>query len=118
MLLPQAGVTLTKNPKTFVTNTSAGNQAPYKDDAFRFTAVQTGTFVYFVTLISAYTGAGVPDTTATVLNSSVNAGDTINVQVTTSGVSQTINFAPPQLERPAANLGNANGSPNDIEYDS
>jgi hypothetical protein len=113
----QSGLTLTKNPKTFVTNTSAGNQAPYKDDAFRFTGVKTGTFVYFVTLISAYTGAGVPDTSATVLNGTVNPGDTINVQVTKDGVSQTINFVPPVLERPTANFGNANGSPNDIEYD-
>ncbi|HEV2295542.1 MAG TPA: alginate lyase family protein [Tepidisphaeraceae bacterium] len=110
--------TVARGGLTFVTNDSTGNQGPYKDDAYRFTVTQTGTFVYFVTLITAYDGLAVPDTTATLLTSSAAPGQPIQVELTQGGIAQTITFAAPQLERPTPNLGRTSGGPNDIEYDS
>src|SRR5207253_1553390 len=46
--LSRPGQTAAKGALTFVTNTSTGD---YKDDAYRFTVSQTGSFVCFVTLI-------------------------------------------------------------------
>jgi hypothetical protein len=116
--LDRAGQTVARGGLTFVTNDSTGNVAPYKDEAYRFTVSQTGTFVYFVTLITAYDGLAVPDTTATLLTTNAGPGDTIQVQLTKGGVPQTINFVAPQVDRPAPNLGQGSGGPNDIAYDS
>lgn len=118
--LPRPDQTVAKGGLTFVTNDSSGNHPtdPYKDDAYRFTVTQTGTFVYFVTLISAYTGQVVPDTTATLLTTNAGPGDTIQVELTKGGMPQTIVFEAPHLERPAPNLGQIAGGPNDTAYDS
>lgn len=112
--------TVARGGLTFVTNDSSGNHAsdPYKDDAYRFTVAQTGTFVYFVTLITAYDGLVAPDTTATLLTTNAGPGDTIQVELTKGGVPQTVVFEAPHVERPAPNLGRTSGGPNDIEYDS
>jgi hypothetical protein len=112
------GQVVARGAKTFVTNTSSGNVAPYKDEAYRFTVVQSGTFVYFVTLITAYDGTTAPNTTATVLTSNIGPGDTIQVELTKNGVPQTIDFDQPHYERPSLNFGDVTGGANDIEYDS
>ncbi|MGB7158747.1 MAG: alginate lyase family protein [Tepidisphaeraceae bacterium] len=111
------GQTVVRGGLTFVTNDSSGGD--YQDDAYRFTVTQSGTFVYFVTLITAYDGLTAPNTTASLLTTNATAGQTIQVQLTKDGEApQTIDFVPPQLERPTANLGDDAGSSNDVAYDS
>lgn len=111
--LTRPGQTATKGGLTFVTNLASGD---YKDDAYRFTVQQTGTFVCFVTLITAYEGTSAPDTTATLLNTP-KAGQPVQVQVNINGSAKTLTFTPPALTR-LNSLATNKGDHNDIVYDS
>lgn len=107
------GQTVARGGLTFVSNLASGD---YKDDAYRFTVTQSGSFVCFVTLITAYDGTTAPNTTATLLNTPV-AGGTVQVQLTKNGVNQTLNFTPPPVEHLDA-LATSTGAWNDIAFDS
>ncbi len=92
--LSRPGQTAAKGPLTFVTNQASGN---FMDPAYRFTVNQSGTFVCFVTLITAYNGTTAPNTTATLMNTPV-AGGMVRVQLTKNGVSQEVDFTPTVLQ--------------------
>src|SRR5205085_4174609 len=88
--LDRPGQSASRGALTFVSNTASGD---YKDDAYRFTVTQSGTFVCFVTLITAYNGTTQPNTTATLLTSNPTPGGTVQVQLVKNGSApQTINF--------------------------
>lgn len=111
-----AGQTATRSLK-FVTNDSSGGD--YMDDAYRYTVSQTGTFVAFVTLVTAYDGLTVPDTTAAVISGTPAAGQAIQVELTENGTPETLTFTPPALTRPVNPNANIDlGGANDMAYDS
>src|SRR6185436_13786293 len=85
------GETAVKGPLTFVTNTASGD---YMDDAYRFTLNQSGKFVVFVTLITAYNGTTPPNTSARLI-SDPSASDTVTVRLTANGKSQKLHFTRP-----------------------
>lgn len=107
------GQTVARGGLTFVTNTASGD---YKDDAYRFTVTQSGKFVCFVTLITAYDGVSAPNVSASLLNNPA-AGQPVQVQVNDNGALKTITFTPPTLEKLDAQA-TSRGTFNDIEYDS
>ncbi len=110
--LSRPGQTAAKGSLTFVTNTASGD---YKDDAYRFTISQSGSFVCFVTLITAYDGTTAPNTTATLLNTPA-AGGVVQVKLTKNGVDQQIDFTPPTLDHLNA-TATSRGTWNDVAYD-
>ena len=112
MPVTRPGQTVARNALTFVTNTASGD---YKDDAYRFTVTQSGKFVCFVTLISAYDGVSAPDISASLLNNPA-AGQSVQVQLNDNGVLQTITFTPPVLEK-LDSQATSRGTFNDIAYD-
>ena len=111
--LARPNQTSTKGGLTFVTNTATGD---YKDDAFRFTVQQTGTFACFVTLVTAYDGTSAPNTTATLLNTPAPGG-AVNVEVNIAGIgTKQLTFQQPALTR-LKSTGTTDGEQNDIAYD-
>src|SRR5262249_31757134 len=94
------------------------NNPPPKEEgsAQRFYIQQAGSFVAFVTLITAYNGTSEPDVTASWITTTPKAGQNIQVQLVKNGTPQTITFAPPNVTRLGAN-GQNNGSYTDIAYD-
>jgi len=111
--LDRPGQNAARGPLTFVSNTASGD---YKDDAYRFTVTQSGTFVCFVTLVLAYNGTTAPTTSATLLTSNPTSGGDVQVQLTKNGTPQTITFTPPPVEH-LDSKGTNRGTYNDIEYD-
>jgi hypothetical protein len=111
--LSRPGQTAAKGPLTFVTNQASGN---FMDPAYRFTVNQSGSFVCFVTLITAYNGTTAPNTTATLMNTPT-AGGMVKVQLTKGGVSQEVDFTPTTLQHLNA-TASSRGTYNDIAYDS
>lgn len=110
--LTRPGQTVARNALTFVTNSASGD---YKDDAYRFTVTQSGKFVCFVTLISAYDGVTAPNVSASLLNNPVEGG-AVQVQLNDNGALSTISFTPPDLEKLDAQA-TSRGTFNDIQYD-
>ena len=110
--LSRPGQTAAKGALTFVSNTSSGD---YKDDAYRFTISQSGTFVCFVTLITAYDGTTPPNTSAALLNTP-SAGGVVQVQLNQNGSLQTIDFSPPDLTH-LDSKATSRGTYNDVAFD-
>jgi hypothetical protein len=100
--------------KTFVTNTASGD---YKDDAYRYTVSQTGSYVCFVTLITAYNGVHAPNITASLLNNPLASGGIAKVQLNNNGVTQEVDFARPVLKHLNSTTAASNGTHNDIAFD-
>jgi hypothetical protein len=112
--LTRPGQTVARGSLTFTTDTATGD---YKEDAYRYTVTQTGTFLVFATLVNAYTGTSPANTTATLLTTSPTPGGTVQIKLTKNGVDQTISFTPPAFDRPDANATDR-GTDNDIAWDS
>lgn len=111
--LTRPGQTVARGGLTFVTNTASGD---YKDDAYRFTVTQSGSFVCFVTLITAYDGLTAPNVSAALLNTP-SAGAPVQVQLNKNGSLSTLTFTPPELEK-LNTTATSSGAFNDIAYDS
>lgn len=107
------GQTVARNALTFVSNLASGD---YKDDAYRFTVTQSGSFVCFITLITAYDGLTPPNYSAALLNTPT-LGDPVQVQLNKNGSLSTITFTPPTLET-LDSQGTSDGTFNDLKYDS
>lgn len=112
--LARPGQTVSRNALTFTTDTPNGD---YKEDAYRYTVTQTGSFLVFATLINAYDGASPPSTSATLLTTSPQPGQTVQIELNKNGVTQTVSFTPPPLER-LDSLATTRGTDNAIAYDS
>ncbi|MBC8107977.1 MAG: alginate lyase family protein, partial [Anaerolineae bacterium] len=110
--LLRSGQTAVRQTK-FVSNNPPPNEI---DTAQRFLITQTGTFVVFATLITAYTGTTEPNTTASFITANPTAGTAIQIQLTKNGTPQTITFQPPAVTRLPADGRNV-GSYTDIAYD-
>ncbi len=107
------GETAVKGPLTFVTNTASGD---YKDPDYRVTFDQSGKFVVFVTLITAYDGATAPNTTASLITDGSDGG-TVRVALSTGGKSQEVDFSRPVTQR-LDSIATTRGTYNDIAFDS
>ena len=97
----------------FVSNSPPPNET---ETAQRYYVQQSGSFVVFATLISAYTGTSPPNTTASFITANPTAGNAIQIQLTKNGVPQTITFDPPAITR-LDSTGRNNGNYTDIAYD-
>lgn len=111
--LTRPGQSVSRNALTFTTDTPSGD---YKEDAYRYTVTQTGSFLVFATLINAYDGPTPPNTSASLLTSSPAPGQTVQIELNRNGSTQTISFTPPPLER-LDSLATTRGTDNDIAYD-
>lgn len=107
------GETAAKGPLTFVTNTVGGD---FKDDAFRFRLNQSGKYVVFVTLVTAYQGRTPPNVTASIVG---EIGDTgpVRVEINKNGQKRTVDFVRPQITGLDA-LATSRGTFNDLAFDS
>jgi hypothetical protein len=94
--------------------TSSNPPPNQSDPATQFFITQTGSFVAFATLVTAYNGTTPPNISAT-LDSAITSGHGVGITLTKNGVSQDIAFNPPQI----AIQGDAttNGQYTDIKYD-
>ena len=97
---------------TFVSNSASGD---YKDDAYRFTLNQSGKFAVMVTLITAYNGNVIPDTSAVLLTTPSESG-AARVRLTRNGSSRDIEFARPALY-PLDSQATTRGTFNDLAFD-
>ncbi|MGH7176072.1 MAG: heparinase II/III domain-containing protein, partial [Tepidisphaeraceae bacterium] len=87
-----------------------------KNTAQHYSVSQTGSFVCFATLISAYNGAAPPSTSA-ILTTSPAPGATVQIQLNKSGVLQNVVFTPPGLVRLNSRAASRGGD-SDLVYDS
>ena len=110
----QTGQSVSRKALTFVSNAAPPNES---DPAYRFTVTGTGAFQTFATLLTAYSGSTAPATTAQLLTTNPQPGQSIVIRLTRGGVDTDITFDPPNLERPSANFNNLSGSSNDIAWD-
>lgn len=106
------GVTAVKGPRTFVTNRAEGD---FKDDAYRFRLNQSGKFVVFVTLVTAYDGTRPPDATATLLSDPAEGG-TVKVRLVQGGKARQVDFSRPAVG-PLGATAQSRGTFNDIAFD-
>lgn len=97
----------------FVSNNPPPNE---EDPAQKFYVTQTGTFVVFATLITAYNGTSAPNYSASFVTTNPTPGGTVQILLDKNGIQQTIDFTPPALTRLPASGAN-NGSYCDIAYD-
>src|SRR5262249_53915061 len=101
-----------KRQTKFVSN----DPVPFEiEPAQRFMLTQSGTFIAFATLITAYDGATAPDTSASWITTNPKPGQPIQIQLVKNGTPQMITFEPPLTKLPAD--GRNNGSYGDIAYD-
>lgn len=112
--IDRPGQSVSRNALTFTTDLATGD---YKEDAYRYTVTQTGTFLVFATLITSYNGTTVPDTSATLLTANPTPGGVVQVQLNKGGSLSTLNFQQPAMER-LDTAGTSRGTDNDIIYDS
>ncbi len=111
--LLQAGQTASyKTTGIFTSNNPPPNQS---DPATQFFVYQTGSFVVFATLITAYTGTTPPNITAS-LTSTPAIGQPVSIHLNKNGTESDIAFTPPVLTRPDAK-GTTRGSYSDLAYD-
>ncbi|MCS7034732.1 MAG: heparinase II/III family protein [Phycisphaerae bacterium] len=109
------GGSVVRGPVTFVTNRAEGD---FKDDAYRFTVTRNNAkSTVFVTLITTYIGASVPNVTASLLTPAPTASGTVRVRLNNNGVETELTFTAPVFQRLNANA-QSNGTFNDIAYDS
>jgi hypothetical protein len=111
--LSRPGQTVARGGLTFTTDTPSGD---YKEDAYRFTVTQSGTFTVFATLINTYSGTTPPATTATLLTANPAPGQPVQIRLSSGGSDETINFTPPTLERLDASA-TSRGTDNDLAFD-
>lgn len=95
--------------------TSSNPPPNHSDPATQFFVYQTGSFVAFATLITAYAGGSPPDTSAQLLSTPA-AGAPVSIRLTRGGIDQDITFDPPDLDRLDANA-TSRGSYSDLAYD-
>lgn len=112
--LSRPGQSVSRNALTFTTDLPTGS---YKSDAYRYTVTQTGTFLVFATLINTYDGTTPPNTTASLLTTSPQPGQPLQIELDQGGVTQAITFTPPLLQRLDA-LATTRGTDNAVAYDS
>jgi hypothetical protein len=96
--------------------TSSNPPPNEKDAATRYYVTQTGTYVVFAHVITAYDGVTPPDTSAQFLTQP-DLGKTFKIRLFKNGVAQDMYFAPPALKRLNANA-TSRGSFSDLAYDS
>jgi len=96
--------------------TSSNPPPNEKDPATRYYVTQSGTFVVFATLITAYNGGTAPNISAQLL-STPTAGGEFQIRLTKGGVDQDITFTPPDVQRLNASA-TSRGSYSDLAYDS
>ncbi len=109
--LLRSGQTASRQNK-FVSNDPPPNE---EDPAQYFTVSQTGTYVCFATLITAYDGTTPSNVSASIVGQ-VKGGRPVQILLNKNGVEQTVSLAPPALTRLSGN-GRNNGSAGDIAYD-
>ncbi len=111
--LLRSGQTANRATK-FVSNSPPPNE---ETSAQRYYVQQTGTYVVFATLVSAYTGTSVPNSSATFITSNPRPGQAIQLSLTKNGSTQTVTFNPPNITRLGKTDGRNNGSYSDLAYD-
>ena len=108
------GETAAKGPLTFVTNTASGD---YMDPDYRVTFNQSGKFVVFVTLITAYNGTTAPNTHCQPDQRRPATAARCACQLDKNGQSQEVDFSRPVTQR-LDSIATTRGTFNDIAFDS
>ncbi|HMB95350.1 MAG TPA: alginate lyase family protein, partial [Tepidisphaeraceae bacterium] len=111
--LLQAGQTASfRQTGIFTSSNPPPNQS---DPATQFFVSQTGSFVAFATLITAYNGTTPPDTSAQLLQTP-GFGMNVTIALTKNGTTQNIGFTPPVVKFGANSI--STGQYADLKYDS